>query len=81
MVACSADEAVSDRSWITTLAALRSRHLRAGVASLGASRRGATIADLLVASRPRYAAPAGGSEAWVRLLGEGGAEDLDASVW
>jgi hypothetical protein len=29
----------------------------------------------------QYAATPVGSEAWVRLLGEGGVEDLDAGTW
>jgi hypothetical protein len=80
-VAGEADEAVANRAWVTSLAALRGHHLAAGLVGLGESARHATIDDLLLPAAPRRSQAPVGSEAWLRLLGEGGVEALDDVVW
>jgi hypothetical protein len=80
-VAAEANEAVADRAWVTSLAALRLHHLAAGLAGLGEARRHATIEALLVPEARRSSLTPVGSEAWLRLLGEGGTEDLDDVLW
>jgi len=80
-MADTADEEVAARAWVTSLAALRSRHLRAGILGLGATSRRATIDDLLMPSVLRLSSTPVASEAWLRLLGEGGVEDLDGVIW
>lgn len=80
-VADEADQRVAGRAWVTSLAALRSRRLAAGLVGLGASGRRATIETLLVPAAPRRSRTPVGSDAWLRLLGEGGVEELDDVVW
>lgn len=80
-VADEADERVAARAWVTSLAALRARRLAAGLVGLDASGRRATIETLLVSGAPRRSQTPVGSEAWLRLLGEGGVEELDDVLW
>jgi hypothetical protein len=80
-VADEADERVAARAWVTSLAALRSRRLAAGLVGLGASGRQATIEALLVPAAARRSRTPVGSDAWLRLLGEGGVEETEDVVW
>jgi hypothetical protein len=80
-VAPATDEGVAVHSWVTSLAALRSGHLAAPVLGLGAVGRRATIEDLYVLAASRRSRTPIGSDAWLRLLGEGGVEELDRVVW
>jgi hypothetical protein len=75
-IARGADETVAARAWVTSLVALQTSHLDAPVRPI-AENSSATL-HALVASTPigRAVVPVG-SEGWLRLLGEGGIEDLD----
>jgi protein involved in plasmid replication-relaxation len=75
-IARGADETVAARAWVTSLVALQTSHLDAPVRPI-AENSSATL-RALVASTPigRAVVPVG-SEGWLRLLGEGGVEDLD----
>lgn len=79
-VASGVAEAIVSRAWVTSLGALRARQLDAEVRALAGGRT--TILRRLAQSSDgvRGAAPVG-SEAWLRLLGEGGIEDLDEGLW
>lgn len=79
MVAGRIDEAVVARAWVTSLVALRRRRLEAPIVAL-ASGESSTLRDLAQTRAGRAMAPVG-SEPWVRLLGEGGVEDLDGVLW
>lgn len=76
-MAVAADEQVTARAWVTSIAALQSRHLTAPVAPLGAEAGRATLEDLVADPMRRRTELPVGSEGWLRLLGEGGIEDLD----
>lgn len=79
-VASTADRAVAARAWVVTLPALRARHLAAPVARLLEPSRPTTIQHLL--EPPERCSPTPvASEAWLRLLGEGGVEELDDVLW
>jgi hypothetical protein len=75
-VAGGTDGTVATRAWVTSLEALQTRHLDAPAKSITED----SVANVraLVRSPPtrRTGAPVG-SESWLRLLGEGGIEDLD----
>jgi len=75
-VARGADETVAARTWVTSLVALQTGHLDAQAQPVTGASAGTLRA--LVASPPkgRAGAPVG-SEGWLRILGEGGLEDLD----
>ena len=79
-VAGQADERVVARAWVTSLTALQLRHLDAPVRAL-ADGRTATVRELAdTTDGCRTSAPVG-SEEWLRLLGEGGVEELDGILW
>lgn len=80
MVASGVDDAVVSRTWVVTLTTLRVRRLDAEVRAL-ADGRTATLRGLARSSDGRQCAAPVGSENWVRLLGEGGIEDLDEVPW
>jgi hypothetical protein len=80
-MAVAADQRVTARAWVTSIAALRQHRVPAGILELGAPARRATIEDLLVASAPRRSVAPVGSDAWLHLLGEGGVEELDDVLW
>lgn len=75
-VADEADGSVVVRTWVTTLTALRLRHLDAPVRSLSDGRT-STIRTLARTTDDRRARMPVASEPWLRLLGEGGVEELD----
>jgi hypothetical protein len=79
-VARRVDEEVSARGWVSSLVALESAHLNAPAVGLASGNSIQLRALLSTAHAPRAAAPVA-SEAWLRLLGEGGIEDLDAVLW
>lgn len=75
-VAGGADEKVVARAWVTSLAQLKIRRFDARAQPLtGAS--AITVRAFIDASGDRHVGSPVGSEAWLRLLGEGGIEDLD----
>lgn len=80
VVARRVDADVAARAWVTSLSALRDSHLDAGIAALGNGRTGALRGLLSDAQTRRRDAPVGG-ETWLRLLGEGGIEELDGVLW
>lgn len=85
VVAGSVTKDVASRTWVTTLAALRARHLEAGIISLDASGHRTTVAGLLtpVTSRDgssRDGSADVGSNAWIQLLGQGGVEDVESTL-
>ena len=75
-VARRVDETVSSRAWVTSLVALRAGGLDASIVALAGGRTVA-LQQLLAATHPLRSDVPVGSEAWLRLLGEGGIEDLD----
>lgn len=78
LVAASVAEGVATRTWVTTLQALRASGLDAGVVCIGRSDTRSTVRGLLTpGASPGSFFPVG-SQAWLRLLGEGGVEDVDA---
>jgi hypothetical protein len=79
-VAGAIDEAVVSRAWVTSLATLRARQLHAEVRAL-ADGRTASLRGLTQSSDGRRGDAPVGSEGWLRLLGEGGIEDLDEVLW
>ena len=79
-VAGQADERVAARAWVTSLAALQLHHLDAPVRAL-ADGRTATVRELAETTDGRRAGAPVGSEEWLRLLGEGGVEELDGTLW
>jgi hypothetical protein len=76
-MAVAADEQVADRAWVTSLTVLHSRRLAAPVAALGAGTGRANLQDLVADPIRRRTEMPVGSEGWLRLLGEGGVENLD----
>jgi len=80
-MAVAADEQVAARACVTSLAALRARGMAAGAVGLGELAPHATIDHLLVPAAPRCSRTPVASDAWLRLLGEGGVEDLTDVVW
>lgn len=72
------EERAAQRTWVTTLPALRADGLNAVTVSLGRVHRAARLSDLLGDPRPRRSGQEVATEAWIRVLGEGGGEDLDA---
>jgi hypothetical protein len=76
-MAVAADEQVTARAWVTSIAVLGSSHMQAPIVSLGATGPRATVGELLSRSAPRRSATPVGAEAWLRLLGEGGVEELE----
>lgn len=66
--------------WVTSLSALQLRHLEAPVRGL-ADGRPTTIRGLARSTVGRGPRAPVGSEAWLRLLGEGGVEELDGILW
>lgn len=78
-VAAGVDEALVARAWVTSLATLRVRRLDAEVLALAGSRT-ATLRELAQSGHGSSGARVG-SEGWVRLLGEGGIEELDEVLW
>lgn len=75
-VATEVNDAVVSRTWVTTRTTLQARRLDAEVRAL-AEARSASLRDLAQSSIGGHDVPPVGSEAWLRLLGEGGIEDLD----
>lgn len=78
-VAGQVDSAVAARAWVTSLVALQAGHLEAPALPLTGDGSAAALRTLLHPGR-RAGAPVGG-EAWLRLLGEGGIEDLNELLW
>jgi len=74
-VAGQADGSVVARTWVTTLAALRLRHLDASLRAL-ADGQTSTLRALARTIDDRRAGSPVASEPWLRLLGEGGVEEL-----
>jgi hypothetical protein len=79
-IAIAADDEVAGRAWVTSLAALRSRRLQAGILGLAGTSRQATIDGLLTPAVQRRSLAPVASESWLHLLGEGGVEELDRVI-
>jgi len=79
-VAGGVDQTVAARAWVTSLVALRTRHLE-GSAQPVTGGPPATVRALMDSSPHGRAEAPVGSEAWLRLLGEGGIEDLQELLW
>lgn len=79
-MASASDGGVAASAWVTSLTALRQRHLAAGILGLDTPARRATVEDLLVPSARRGSVAPVGSDSWLQLLGEGGIEDLTRVV-
>jgi hypothetical protein len=75
-VAGGADETVAARAWVTSLVALQTRHLDAPAKSI-TDGSVATMRALVTSPPARGAGAPVGSDSWLRLLGEGGIEDLE----
>jgi hypothetical protein len=75
LVAGSVDEAVAQRTWVTTLPNLRERHLAAALASMNPGRDQIELRDLLTPSSLSPSRHPVAGDAWLRLLVEGGVED------
>src|SRR6266545_285192 len=78
-VATGIDQTVAARAWVTSLVALRTSHLE-GPAQPVTGDSPATMRALMDSTRDRRARAPVGSEAWLRLLGEGGIEDLHEAL-
>jgi Replication-relaxation len=76
-VAGGVDRTVAARAWVTSLVALRTRHLDGPAMSMAADAQVTPLRALMDESLTRPAGAPVGSEAWLRLLGEGGIEDLE----
>lgn len=70
------DEVVAARAWVTSLDALRACHLDAETVALTSGAAG-TLRGLISRTAPPSGPPPVASDAWLRLLGEGGIEILD----
>ena len=68
------------RVWATTLPDLESRSINASVAAIGFDSSARALRRILIDSKDRSAPAPVGSAAWVRMLGSGGAEDLDEAL-
>lgn len=79
-VAGSVDEGVATRAWVTSLLALQTRHLDAQAVRVTGDARATTLRTVLTESTDRRTAAPVGSEAWLRLLGEGGMEELEETL-
>lgn len=79
-VARRVDETVAARAWVTSLVALRAGRLDSPAIGL-ANGSPVPLRELLTTMDARATDARVGSEAWLRLLGEGGIEDLDAVLW
>jgi hypothetical protein len=75
LVAASVDEAIAQRSWVTTLPELQQLHLSAAVTSMHPGRGPIELRDLLARSSLTPSRHPVAGDAWLRLLGEGGVED------
>ena len=74
-VAGGADETLAARAWVTSLLALQARHLDAPAQPVTEG-SAATVRALVDSLHDRRGPFPVGSEDWLRLLGEGGIEDL-----
>ena len=79
-VAAGIEEPVVSRTWVTLLSTLRVNRRHAEVRAL-ASGGTTTLSELARSIDGRSGAAPVGSEAWLRLLGEGGIEELDDLLW
>ena len=77
IVAAGVDETVVPRAWVTSLAELRTRHLECAALPISGDAEAIPLRALMAGSPDRLAGAPVGSEAWLRLLGEGGIEDLE----
>jgi protein involved in plasmid replication-relaxation len=80
-VARGAEDSVATRAWVTSLTALRSRQLDALVLPLDVNNEERIVRGLLTEPRERATTAPVGSECWVKILGEGGVEDLESLLW
>ncbi len=80
MVANRVDEAVAARAWVTSLVALRTSHLDAPALPVTGDAPARALRAMLKESTDRRTAAHVGSEAWLRLLGEGGIEELEGAL-
>lgn len=76
-VAVRVDQTVAARAWVTSLAALRTRHLEAPALPVTGDGQATPLRALISESREHLAEAPVGSEAWLRLLGEGGIEGVE----
>lgn len=75
LVGGSVDEAIAQRTWVTTLRELQQHHLGAAVMPMRRRRDPIELRDLLVSGSVLPDRHPVASDAWLRLLGEGGVED------
>ena len=75
-----ADDETAASTWVTTLPALQADRLAAAVVPLRRSAGRTTVGGLCRDARPRTSTAPVASEAWVRLLGEGGLERPEGVV-
>jgi hypothetical protein len=75
------EETVMTRTWVTSLAVLRARHLSAPVLPIDAAQSARMLRELLREQRMRHSGAPVGSDGWLRILGEGGVEDYDSMLW
>ena len=76
-VAGGVDQTVGARARVTSLVALRTRHLECPALPVTGEAQATILRALMDGSRDRMTGASVGSEAWLRLLGDGGIEDLD----
>jgi hypothetical protein len=74
------EETVMTRTWVTSLAVLRARHLSAPVLPIDAAQTARMLRELLSEQRKRHSGTSVGSDAWLRILGEGGVEDYESML-
>jgi hypothetical protein len=79
-VAGQVDESVAARAWVTSLTALKLGRLDAPVRALAVG-QATSVRELAESADGRRTGVPVGSEGWLRLLGEGGVEDLDGILW
>jgi hypothetical protein len=75
-VAGGVDQPVVVRAWVASLVALRTRHLECPALPVTGDEQSTPLRALMDGSRDRPAGAPVASEGWLRLLGEGGIEDL-----
>lgn len=71
---------IRGRVWAVVLADLEASGVDASIASVGGAGERQPLRSLLDDPRPRRCPTPVGSDAWVRLLGSGGGEDLDQAL-
>lgn len=71
---------LAGRIWATTLPDLEDRAINASIASIGFDTPARSLGRILTDAKDRSSPAPVGSAAWDRMLGSGGAEDLDEAL-